>query len=84
MLEILAVGLLLIISIFLAFINWRIYKVTLDMLGVTIDIYYKTINLLDYTKQTYEILGGGEGLTTFPKVAKMEPIKKRKEDADDK
>ena len=47
MLEILAVGLLLIISIFLAFINWRIYKVTLDMLGVTIDIYYKTINLFE-------------------------------------
>ena len=57
MLEILAVGLLLIISIFLAFINWRIYKVTLEMLDVTISIYFKTINLYDYTKKTYEILG---------------------------
>jgi len=84
MLEILAVGLLLIISIFLAFINWRIYKVTLEMLDVTIAIYLRTINLFDYTKKTYEILGGGEGLTTFPKDAKMEPIKKRKEVADDK
>ena len=45
MLEILAVGLLLIISIFLAFINWRIYKVTLEMLDVTIAIYLRTINL---------------------------------------
>jgi len=71
MLEILAVGLLLIISIFLAFINWRIYKVTLEMLDVTISIYFKTINLYDYTKKTYEILGGEEGLTNLDQGGKL-------------
>ena len=71
MLEILVVGLLLIISIFLAFINWRIYKVTLEMLDVTIAIYLRTINLSDYTKKTYEILGGEEGLTNLEQGSKL-------------
>ena len=79
MLEILAVGLLLIISIFLAFINWRIYKVTLEMLNVTISIYFKTINLYDYTKKTYEILGGEEGLTNLDQGGKLN---RKKEDED--
>ena len=64
MLELLIVGFLLIISVFLAFINWRIYKVTLEMLNVTVDIYHKTGTLLTYTKKTYEVLGGEEGLTS--------------------
>jgi len=63
MLELLFVGFLLIISVFLAYINWRIYQVTLEMLDVTVDIYHKTVHLTDYTKKTYEILGGEEGLT---------------------
>ena len=71
MLEIIAVSLLLIISIFLAIINWRIFTVTVLMLEVTIDIYHKTENLFTYTKKTYEVLGGEEGLTTFPKNVTM-------------
>ena len=63
MLELLFVGFLLIISVFLAYINWRIYQVTLEMLGVTVDIFHKTGTLLTYTKKTYEVLGGAEGLT---------------------
>ena len=64
MLEVIVVGLLLIISVFLAVINWKIYQVTMDMLQVTIDIYSKTRELCKYTKKTYEVLGGEEELTT--------------------
>jgi len=64
MLEVIAVSLLLIISVFLAVINWKIYQVTVDMLQVTIDIHNKTRELFKYTKKTYEVLGGEEGLTT--------------------
>jgi len=41
------------------------------MLEVTIDIYKKTEYLFTYTKKTYEVLGGEDGLTTSPKGAKM-------------
>ena len=63
MLEVIVVSLLLIISVFLAVINWKIYQVTVDMLQVTIDIHNKTRELFKYTKKTYEVLGGEEGLT---------------------
>jgi hypothetical protein len=75
MLEILAVGLLLSISIFLAYINWRIFKVTLLMFDVTVKIYCKTITLLEYTQKTYEILGGDADLTSFPKDVKLTQTK---------
>jgi len=84
MIEGIVVGLLLLISLFLAFINWKIYQVTLDMLEVTIDIYYKTINLLDYTKKTYEVLGGEEGLTMAGQGSKMEQVEKIQEVEDAK
>jgi hypothetical protein len=32
------------------------------MLSVTIDIYVQTLELLNYTKKTYEVLGGEEGV----------------------
>jgi len=71
MLEIIAIVFLLLISIFLAVINWKIYEVTVKMLEVTIDIHYKTIHLFNYTKKTYEVLGGEEGLTTSAESAKV-------------
>jgi len=75
MLEIIAVSLLLIISIFLAIINWRIFTVTVLMLEVTIDIHHKTIDLFKYTKKTYEVLGGEEGLTNFHNGDKINQMK---------
>jgi hypothetical protein len=74
MFELLLVGFLLIISVFLAFINWRIYQVTLEMLNVTVDIYHKTVHLMDYTKKTYEVLGGEEGLTPPVPQSKIIPM----------
>lgn len=74
MLELLIVGFLLIISVFLAYINWRIYQVTLEMLGVTVDIFHKTVSLLSYTKKTYEVLGGEEGLTPPASQSKIVPM----------
>jgi len=49
------------------------------MLKVTIDIHYRTIDLLQYTKKTYEVLGGEEGLTAVPNGDKMVKIAERKE-----
>jgi len=80
MLEILAVSSLLGISIFLAFINWKIYLVTVEMLEVTINIHSITRDLFTYTKKTYEVLGGEEGLTTVPKSAKMIQMKEVEHD----
>ena len=74
MLELLIIVFLLIISGFLAFINWRIYQVTLEMLSVTVDIFHKTVNLLNYTKKTYEVLGGEEGLTPPAPQSKIIPM----------
>ena len=77
MLEIIAIGFLLLISIFLAVINWQIYLVTVKMLEVTIEIHRKTIDLFKYTKKTYEVLGGEEGLTPPPqrdKIISMQDI----------
>ena len=71
MLEVIAVSLLLIISIFLAIVNWKIYEVTVHMLEVTIDIHHQTRELFKYTKKTYEVLGGEEGLTTSAESAKV-------------
>jgi hypothetical protein len=66
MVELFVVGLILIvtllISMFLAMVNWKIYIVTVKMLSVTIDIYVQTLELLNYTKKTYEVLGGEEGV----------------------
>lgn len=62
MVEIIAGSLLLGMSIFLVIINWMIYKVTVNMLKVTVDIHDKTIDLFEYTKKTYEVLGGDEGV----------------------
>jgi len=75
MLEIIAIGSLLIISIFLAVINWKIFIVTVKMLEVTIDIHHKTIALFTYTKKTYEVLGGEEGLTNRDQGDKMNEMK---------
>ena len=77
MLEIIAIGFLLLISIFLAVINWQIYLVTVKMLEVTIEIHHKTLDLYKYTKKTYEVLGGEEGLTPPPqrdKIISMQDI----------
>ena len=74
MLDIIAVGLLLIITIFLVIINWKIYLVTIELLKVTIDIHSKTIDLFIYTRKTYEILGGDGGLTSFGQNDTMEEI----------
>lgn len=63
MIELIAVGTVLLISILLLVINWQIFLVTVEMLEVTRNIYIKTINLFEYTKKTYEVLGGEEGLT---------------------
>tara|TARA_B000000460_G_scaffold244216_1_gene214061 strand:+ start:2670 stop:2927 length:258 start_codon:yes stop_codon:yes gene_type:complete len=71
MLEIIALGFLLIISLFLAVVNWRIFLVTVKMLDVTIEIHHKTIDLLEYTKKTYDVLGGEEGLTPPSQSAKI-------------
>ena len=79
MVEVIVGSILLCISLFLAFINWKIYKVTVVMLKVTIDIHYRTIDLLQYTKKTYEVLGGEEGLTAVPNGDKMVKIAERKE-----
>jgi hypothetical protein len=69
MVELFVVGLILIvtllISMFLAIVNWKIYIVTVKMLSVTIDIYVQTLELLNYTKKTYEVLGGEEGVDKF-------------------
>lgn len=69
MVELFVVGLILIvtllISMFLAMVNWKIYIVTVKMLSVTIDIYVQTLELLNYTKKTYEVLGGEEGVDKF-------------------
>ena len=75
MLEIIAIGILLIISIFLAVINWKIFVVTVKMLEVTIEIHHKTIDLFKYTKKTYEVLGGEEGLTNLDQGDKMIQMK---------
>jgi len=79
MVEIFVVGLILIvtllISMFLAIVNWKIYIVTVKMLAVTIDIYVQTLDLLKYTKKTYEVLGGEEGLTNLEQGDKMDEMK---------
>jgi len=84
MVEIFVVGVILIvtllISMFLAIVNWKIYIVTVKMLAVTIDIYVQTLDLLKYTQKTYEVLGGEEGLTNLDQRDKMIQMK---EDAND-
>lgn len=79
MIELFVVGLILIvtllISICLAVVNWKIYLVTVRMLTVTIDIYVQTLELLKYTKKTYETLGGEEGLTNLERGDTMIQMK---------
>ena len=45
------------ISVWLLYVNYK-------LLQVTKDIHNKTRELFKYTKKTYEVLGGEEGLTT--------------------
>jgi len=71
MIEIMAGSTLLGISLFLAIINWKIYKVTVEMLKVTVDIHYRTLDLLKCTQKTYQILGGEDGLTIADASAKV-------------
>lgn len=82
MVELFVVGLILIvtllISMFLAIVNWKIYIVTVKMLLVTIDIYVQTLELLNYTKKTYEVLGGEEGLTNLERGDMMTETKEEK------
>ena len=82
MVELFVVGLILIvtllISMFLAIVNWKIYIVTVRMLRVTIDIYVQTLELLKYTKKTYEILGGEDGLTNLERGDMMIETKEGK------
>ena len=74
MIEIIAGSILLCVSVFLAIINWKIYNVTVEMLQVTVEIHHKTIDLFKYTKKTYEVLGGEEGLTPPPQRDKIIPM----------
>ena len=84
MVELFVVGLILIvtllISMFLAIVNWKIYIVTVKMLAITIDIYVQTLELLQYTKKTYEVLGGEEGLTSLEQGDKMIQMKEGEDD----
>ena len=83
MVELFVVGLILIvtllISMFLAIVNWKIYIVTVRMLRVTIDIYVQTLELLKYTKKTYEALSVPEDLTNTSRADKIVQMDETKE-----
>jgi len=50
--------LLTLLAAFLTYLNYRILLITKEMLVVTIEIMYRTGDLLKITKKTYESLSG--------------------------
>ena len=61
--EVFGILILLCVSFYIAWLNWRILNVTVEMLQVTVDIKEISKELLVYTKKTYEALSVPEDLT---------------------
>ena len=51
------------LGIALTYLNYRILRITKEMLDVTIEIKYRTDELIKVTSKTYESLSGESDLT---------------------
>ena len=76
--EVFGILILLCVSFYIAWLNWRILNVTVEMLQVNVDIKEISKELLVYTKKTYEALSVPEDLTNTSgsgKIAQMNETK---------
>ena len=67
------------VSFYIAWLNWRILNVTVQMLQVTVDIKDISKELLVYTKKTYGALSVPEDLTNISGSDKLIQMDETKE-----
>ena len=77
--EVFGILILLCVSFYIAWLNWRILNVTVEMLQVTVDIKEISKELLVYTKKTYEALSVPEDLTNTSGSGKIAQMNETKE-----
>ncbi len=77
--EVFGILILLCVSFYIAWLNWRILNVTVEMLQVTVDIKAISKELLVYTKKTYEALSVPEDLTNTSGSGKIAQMNETKE-----
>ena len=77
--ETVGILLLLCVSFYLAWLNYKILNVTEEMLQVTVDIKHISTELLVYTKKTYEALSVPEDLTNTSRADKIVQMDETKE-----
>ena len=77
--EVFGILILLCVSFYIAWLNWRILNVTVQMLQVTVDIKDISKELLVYTKKTYEALSVPEDLTNTSGSGKIAQMNETKE-----
>tara|TARA_R110000824_G_scaffold277425_1_gene465642 strand:- start:16 stop:264 length:249 start_codon:yes stop_codon:yes gene_type:complete len=77
--EIVGILILLCVSFYLAWLNYQILNVTVEMLQVTVDIKCISKELLVYTKKTYEALSVPEDLTDVSEADKIIQMNETKE-----
>ena len=77
--EVFGILILLCVSFYIAWLNWRILNVTVEMLQVTVDIKDISKELLVYTKKTYEALSVPEDLTNTSGSGKIAQMNETKE-----
>ena len=77
--EVFGILILLCVSFYIAWLNWRILNVTVQMLQVTVDIKDISKELLVYTKKTYGALSVPEDLTNISGSDKLIQMDETKE-----
>ena len=77
--EVFGLLILLCVSFYIAWLNWRILNVTVQMLQVTVDIKDISKELLVYTKKTYGALSVPEDLTNISGSDKLIQMDETKE-----